>query len=81
MTFERWKRVLANETLPCAAVDLDAMEANQDLLVSRMARDDVTLRVASKSVRIPAVLRRLLDRSGRFAGLMTYSASETALLA
>lgn len=80
--WERWRRVLAGERLPCAVVDLAALERNQDLLVERMGAAPITLRLASKSVRVPAVLRHLLERGGpRFRGLMTFAAAETALLA
>jgi len=72
---------LDGERLPCAVVDLDAVDHNQALLTSRLERDDILVRAASKSVRVPAILRHLLDNSERFVGLMTYSATETGLLA
>lgn len=81
MGWERFKRLLRDEPLPCAVVDLDALERNQDVLISRLGRDDLTVRMASKSVRVPALLQHLLERSGRFSGLMTYTARETARLA
>jgi len=67
--------------MPCAVVDLDALEANARVLLGRLA-GSATLRIASKSVRVPALMRHIagLDRA-RVRGLMTYSARETKLLA
>ena len=67
--------------MPCAVVDLDALEANARVLLSRMS-GPATMRIASKSVRVPALMRHIagLDRT-RVRGLMTYSARETKLLA
>jgi len=67
--------------MPCAVVDLDALEANARVLLSRLA-GTATLRVASKSLRVPALMRLIagLDRK-RIRGLMTYSARETKFLA
>ncbi len=75
-----WCACLADVPLPAAIVDLDAVEHNADHLLAALA-DGVTLRIATKSVRVPEVLRHLLDHDPRMAGLMTYSASETHGLA
>ncbi len=79
--YERWRRLSKALTLPCAVVDLDALEANVQVLLGRLA-GPTTLRLASKSVRVPSLLRHVagLDRA-RMRGLMTYSARETKLLA
>lgn len=68
--------------LPVAIVDLDAFDRNTDALVA-IARDaKKTLRVASKSIRVPALLERLASRGGAtMRGTMTYHAAETAYLA
>ena len=47
---------------PLMVVDLDAFDANADDLVRRAAGKPI--RVASKSVRVPALLRRALARDG-----------------
>ncbi len=80
-SYETLRTLLADEALPCAFVDLDAVDHNLDLVLSRIEREGVTVRVASKSVRHPWLLRYLLERGGdRLRGLMTYSAAETAFL-
>ena len=63
---------------PLAVVDMDALDANADDLVRRAAGRPV--RVASKSVRSRAVLRRVLARPG-FAGVLGYSLAEALWLA
>ena len=63
---------------PLAVVDLDALDANAADLVRRAAGRPI--RVASKSVRCRAVLRRVLARPG-FAGVLGYSLAEALWLA
>jgi D-serine deaminase-like pyridoxal phosphate-dependent protein len=80
--WERWRRVLGDEALPAAVLDLDAVDRNLAILLEHMGSAPITMRPASKSVRVPWLLRYLLDAGkGRLAGLMTYAAGETALLA
>ena len=80
--YQAWKTLLDGRQLPAAMVDLDAVDHNIAMLLERLGPRTTTLRVASKSVRVPWLLRYLLDHGeGRIAGLMTFSASETAFLA
>ena len=78
--YQRLKQAIAGEPLPLALVDLDALDRNFDrLLASARGKK---LRIASKSVRCPALLRYLADRAGpAVIGLMTYTAAETEFLA
>ncbi|GEL95753.1 amino acid deaminase/aldolase [Cellulomonas composti] len=62
---------------PLAVVDLDALDANAADLVRRAGGTPV--RVASKSVRVRAVLERTLATPG-FAGVMGYSLREALWL-
>lgn len=57
---------------PVLAVDLDAFDANARELLRRAAGRP--LRLATKSVRVPALVERAL--AAGFTGLMTYSLSE-----
>ncbi|MFT7623791.1 MAG: D-serine deaminase-like pyridoxal phosphate-dependent protein [Myxococcota bacterium] len=80
--YERWRSILRDEPLPAAICDLDAFDHNQDRIMERLGPPPLTLRVATKSIRVPWLLRRVLDRGGaHFQGLMTFSAAETASLA
>jgi D-serine deaminase-like pyridoxal phosphate-dependent protein len=64
---------------PFAFVDLDAMWANSDAMLARAGTKPI--RVASKSLRCREVIRRVLERDERYAGLMTFTLPETLWLA
>jgi D-serine deaminase-like pyridoxal phosphate-dependent protein len=77
--YERYRKATSGEHLPFAFVDLDALEENAKRLFEG-ARGKPT-RVATKSLRVPALIRRVVDLGGpAISGLMTYSARETSLL-
>jgi D-serine deaminase-like pyridoxal phosphate-dependent protein len=73
----RLDRATAELDPPLAVLDLDALDANADDLVRRAGGKPV--RVASKSVRSRAVLRRVLAHDG-FAGVLGYSLDEALWL-
>src|SRR5579859_4344971 len=80
--WRRYKRALGAEPLPAALVDLEAFEANARDLFGQARAAGKTLRIASKSIRCPDLLRRLFALGGATArGLMTYHARESAFLA
>jgi D-serine deaminase-like pyridoxal phosphate-dependent protein len=79
--YERYRRAIAGEPLPCAIVDLDALDENVRRMLARVDGSRATVRVASKSVRCAPLLRYLLAKSARMRGLMCYSAREAAHLA
>ncbi len=79
--YQRLKRAVAGELLPAAVVDLDAVERNATVILDKLEGTPVALRLATKSIRVPEVLRILLEMGhSRFRGLMTYSAAETLAL-
>ena len=51
--YETLKRLVADQRLPLMLVDLDALERNTRRLVDVAAAAGMTLRVASKSIRVP----------------------------
>ena len=72
---------LRRERLPAVLVDLDAFDRNAATLFARLP-DGVTLRPATKSLRVPALLERLRTLGGaKVRGWMTFSAAETEHLA
>jgi D-serine deaminase-like pyridoxal phosphate-dependent protein len=79
---QRWRQyreALAAEPLPAALVDLDALAENVRTLVAPLAGTGKTLRIATKSLRCPELVRRVQAQAGDVArGLMTYTAAETA---
>jgi D-serine deaminase-like pyridoxal phosphate-dependent protein len=68
---------LADPATPMVVVDLDAFDANADDLVRRAA--GTPIRLASKSLRVPALITRALDHEG-FAGVLGYSLREALWL-
>jgi len=79
MEWTRYRRALAGEPLPFAFVDLDAFEANVDRFVAVARAAGKRLRVASKSLRCPQLIARVVERAPDVVnGIMTYTAGETA---
>lgn len=80
--YAQLKELIRNEPLPLMIVDLDVLDANVQRL-SRVAADHgKQLRVASKSVRVPDLIRHIVDVGGpHFRGLMCFSLPEARLLA
>jgi D-serine deaminase-like pyridoxal phosphate-dependent protein len=78
-TYAAYRRAVTGRPLPLAFVDLDLLEANAAAVVARSGGKPV--RVASKSVRSVAVLRRILDADPAFQGLLCFTATEAADLA
>lgn len=73
-------RALADEELPVVVVDLDAFDRNLDRHGAALARVGLPLRVATKSLRVPRLIERVLARP--FArGLLCYAAREVEALA
>ncbi len=82
LAFADFARVLADQPLPAAVVDLDALDRNVERLRERVRGTGKTLRVASKSVRHVGLLRRILAGGGEdFRGLMCFTPREAAFLA
>jgi D-serine deaminase-like pyridoxal phosphate-dependent protein len=78
----RLAAAIAGRPLPLALVDLDALERNAEHLIAPTRAAGKTLRLATKSVRCRALVRRLLDRAPDvMRGLMCYSVGEAAHLA
>jgi D-serine deaminase-like pyridoxal phosphate-dependent protein len=74
----RYDRATADLEAPLAVVDLAAFDANAADLVRRAG--GLPVRVASKSVRCRALLKRVLARDG-FAGVMAFTLDEALWLA
>jgi D-serine deaminase-like pyridoxal phosphate-dependent protein len=80
--WQRYRAALGAEPLPAALVDLDAFERNIDRLLAVARASGKRVRFATKSVRCPDLVDRLVARAGDSAGgLMTYTADETAFWA
>jgi len=59
-TTERWPAVFAEEPLPAAVVELEAMRHNRKVVVDALGDAPVTIRIATRALRSTALLRNLL---------------------
>jgi D-serine deaminase-like pyridoxal phosphate-dependent protein len=74
-----YKAALAGRRMPCAYLDRDLLDANVRAVVSRAG--EKTVRLATKSLRSAAVIRRILAADARFQGLMCFTVPEAVWLA
>jgi len=74
-----YKTIFQGIEKPFAFVDLDLFDQNIAAILQRAANKNI--RIATKSVRCVALLRRILEADSRFQGLMVYSAQEAHFLA
>ncbi|WP_126631904.1 amino acid deaminase/aldolase [Dictyobacter alpinus] len=77
--YEYYKKVFAGRRLPFAYLDLDLLEQNIQQIISRAG--DKKIRIASKSIRSVAVLKRILAADACFQGIMCFTAREAVYLA
>lgn len=78
MLYPLYREALAGKPLPLAFVDLDRFRANALHAVARA--QGKPLRLASKSVRVPALLQQALESHQAYQGVMAYSAREALVL-
>lgn len=83
MNYEQWRAVLKDERLPAVVVDLQAFDSNVAQIgeIVRHGGHGHHLRLATKSVRVPALIRRILDSGEPYRGLMCYAVEEVCALA
>jgi D-serine deaminase-like pyridoxal phosphate-dependent protein len=74
-----YKAALAGRRMPCAYLDLDLLDANMQAVLGRAGEKSV--RLATKSLRSVAVIRRILAANARFQGLMCFTVPEAVWLA
>ena len=81
-TYESLKQAVEGRPLPLVLVDLERFDANVRYFAERALQAKKTIRIATKSIRVPALLRRALDVGGSsMQGLMCYNAREASFLA
>ncbi len=81
-SYEALRKIVRNELLPLAIVDLDRFDDNVRQFAKCAAAAGKTIRVASKSIRVPELLRRAFSLGGSaLRGVMCYSAQEVGCLA
>lgn len=81
MSWERYRAILDGEPLPCAFVDLDAVDRNLERLLEPVRQAGKSLRLASKSIRCVELLRYLQRAGGgHIRGVMSFAVTEAAHL-
>lgn len=77
-----YSTILRNEhaELPCAFVDLEAFDSNLESLAKMVEGTDFTIRIATKSIRVPDLIRRALNYGAPYKGLMCFSPHEALFL-
>ncbi len=81
LTYDAIVGALSSEALPALYVDLDAFDRNVARVASVVGDAGPTVRIATKSVRVPALIRRAIEKGGSlFRGLMCFCVEEAELL-
>jgi D-serine deaminase-like pyridoxal phosphate-dependent protein len=80
-SYPRLKQAVAGLPLPLALVDLAAFDHNLERLLSPARREKKLVRLATKSLRVVALIERALARGApTLSGLMVYSVEEAQRL-
>src|SRR5579862_7441790 len=77
--YESYRRIFQGRRMPFAFVDLDLLDANIHTVAANAGGKHI--RLASKSVRSVAILRRILASDPCFQGIMCFTAREAVYLA
>jgi D-serine deaminase-like pyridoxal phosphate-dependent protein len=77
-----YRELFRGRRLPLAFVDLDRFDANVDYVADTQKKSGKTIRVASKSIRCPDLIRRVFNKGGpAFKGILAFTVEEGAYLA
>lgn len=77
-TYPLYRSIFDGKTMPFSFVDMDILTENAKAIAHRAKGKSV--RIASKSIRITAVLRHIFGLEDVFKGIMCYSAAEAVKL-
>lgn len=81
INYSAWQKILKDEKLPAGIVNLDAFDHNMDKLAELVKKNNKTMRIATKSIRVPdLILRALQKHPTTFKGVMCYTVEEAAFL-
>ena len=80
-TYAAYRATFAGRAMPFAYVDLDLFDENARRIAALAHERSKRVRIASKSVRSVALLRRILAAGATFQGLMCFTAREAVWLA
>ena len=72
----RLRHAIRDEALPCAALDVAAFDRNHARITTMTRAHGLPLRIATKSLRVPALIDRLLKRGPELQGLLCFAVRE-----
>lgn len=78
--YERYRAAFEGRRFPLAYVDLDLFDQNCRDIAAMVQPLGKSVRIHTKSLRIPGLMRRILDSSPVFQGLMCFSPREAVHL-
>jgi D-serine deaminase-like pyridoxal phosphate-dependent protein len=79
--YEYYRDLIRGRRLPTALVDLDRFDANVAYVAATQRNSGKSIRVASKSIRCPALLERLFAIGGdAYRGILAFTVEEAAFL-
>ena len=76
----RLRHAIRDEALPCAALDVAAFDRNLARITTMTRAHGLPLRIATKSLRVPALIDRLLKRGPELQGLLCFAVREAECL-
>jgi D-serine deaminase-like pyridoxal phosphate-dependent protein len=80
--YAAYRNALEGRRLPLAFVDLDRFDANIAYVAATQKKSGKRIRVASKSIRCPALIRRVFTvGDSAYQGILAFTVEEAALLA
>lgn len=78
ISYGQIRKALQSIQKPCTFLHVEALEKNIESILQMSGNKKI--RIASKSIRSVGVLRRIMEQSERFQGLMCFSAAEAIYL-
>ncbi|MFO0549469.1 MAG: alanine racemase [Polyangiaceae bacterium] len=80
LSYEELAAAVVERSLPAVVVDLDAFDRNVERHTAVLGGSGLTLRVASKSLRVVELLKRVLGASPVMRGVLCFTAREALAL-
>ncbi|MFN8576858.1 MAG: alanine racemase [Candidatus Sericytochromatia bacterium] len=81
ISYYQLKSIIEDNDFPMAMVDLDAIDKNLDFYSQIAKKNNKKIRIASKSIRVPYLLKYLFEKEkDLFSGIMCYRMSEAKYL-
>jgi len=75
------KEILQDESLPAMIVDMDQLDYNISQVSAKSEKYGKKVRLASKSIRVPALIKYILQKGGdNYQGIMCFSIEEAIYL-